>query len=246
MVNTFQARKKVEREYYQSLRTVATRVQSIIDKYYNILDPTSVNKVVIELYRYSETLEPWAQRLARRMMGQVNSYNLQDWTKVSEMLGKAFKRGYAKKDGIYRIATNLQNEQVKYIKTLPQKAAARVQALSRKQITEGLRHEELAARIMKSYDIVEFRARCLARTEVAKANTALTAGRAQSVGCTHFIWRTAGDEIVRESHKELNGKVCSFANPPYIPGEGAHLPGDVFNCRCWIEPIISTQEKAEK
>jgi hypothetical protein len=42
-----------------------------------------------------------------------------------------------------------------------------------------------------------------------------------------YIWRTVGDEKVRESHAALEGKVMNLSDAP--------LPGQEENCRCWVE-----------
>ena len=49
---------------------------------------------------------------------------------------------------------------------------------------------------------------------------------------THYIWRTVGDDKVREEHAVREGKVFAYDNPP----EGGN-PGEDYNCRCWAEPI---------
>lgn len=47
-----------------------------------------------------------------------------------------------------------------------------------------------------------------------------------------YIWRTVGDNKVRDSHAELDGTVRDLADSPD--------PGEEFNCRCWAE--FSTPE----
>ncbi len=44
-----------------------------------------------------------------------------------------------------------------------------------------------------------------------------------------YIWRTVGDEKVRDSHAELDGTVRDLSDSPD--------PGEDFNCRCWAEPV---------
>jgi hypothetical protein len=44
-----------------------------------------------------------------------------------------------------------------------------------------------------------------------------------------YIWRTVGDNKVRDSHAEMNGTVHDLSDSPD--------PGQEFNCRCWAEPI---------
>lgn len=47
----------------------------------------------------------------------------------------------------------------------------------------------------------------------------------------NYIWRTRGDSKVRSSHRDRDGKIFSWDNPP----EGGH-PGEAPGCRCWAEP----------
>mgnify|MGYP002843241913 CR=1 FL=1 len=49
---------------------------------------------------------------------------------------------------------------------------------------------------------------------------------------THYIWRTVGDDKVREEHAAREDKVFAYDNPP----EGGN-PGEDYNCCCWAEPI---------
>ena len=44
-----------------------------------------------------------------------------------------------------------------------------------------------------------------------------------------YIWRTVGDNRVREEHAALDGEVREWNDSPD--------PGKEFNCRCWAEPI---------
>jgi SPP1 gp7 family putative phage head morphogenesis protein len=102
----------------------------------------------------------------------------------------------------------------------------------------GKRADEVAAELARSGEVTEGRATLIARTEIAKANSALTQARAEYVGASHYIWRTAEDGDVRESHAAMNGKIFRFDDPPYVEGEGNHGPGEFPNCRCFAEPII--------
>ncbi|KFC69211.1 phage head morphogenesis protein, SPP1 gp7 family [Devosia sp. LC5] len=48
---------------------------------------------------------------------------------------------------------------------------------------------------------------------------------------THYVWRSAGDERVRDTHAALSGQVFAWSDPP----PHGH-PGSEPNCRCWPEP----------
>jgi uncharacterized protein with gpF-like domain len=47
-----------------------------------------------------------------------------------------------------------------------------------------------------------------------------------------------GDADVRESHAEVDGEVFNWNNPPTLSdGETTH-PGEIYNCRCYAEPVL--------
>jgi hypothetical protein len=69
----------------------------------------------------------------------------------------------------------------------------------------------------------------IARTESAKASAVITQERAKGIGATHYIWRTAQDSDVRESHAEMEGEVCAYDDPPIVDGEPLN-PGEIYNC----------------
>ena len=63
-------------------------------------------------------------------------------------------------------------------------------------------------------------------------NSALSRSRLTSIGINKYKWQTAGDERVRPTHRENDGKTFTFNNPPSETGN----PGDDVNCRCVAIP----------
>lgn len=87
---------------------------------------------------------------------------------------------------------------------------------------------------------VHKRAAFIARQETSKVSTILQSERMRSVGVTKFIWRhgKSGAEP-RQEHIDMDGNVYSIDDPPVIMPDGTRgLPGDAFNCRCWMQPVI--------
>lgn len=86
-------------------------------------------------------------------------------------------------------------------------------------------------------------ARFLARNQVQNYNSITTKLRAQNLGITKAVWITAGDERVRPSHVDRDGKEFDLAEGLYssIDGETT-LPGLPPNCRCTYELIIPSEE----
>ena len=89
-------------------------------------------------------------------------------------------------------------------------------------IRRGIVAEPLAALTEAASDEQKFLALCAGLSTKALSN-----GKATS----HYTWRTAGDEKVRDAHAALAGQVFSWSSPP----PGGH-PGTEHNCRCWAEP----------
>lgn len=101
---------------------------------------------------------------------------------------------------------------------------------------------------------LRYRAETIARTEAMASlhqaqdeaiRQAVEAG-AVAASVVSFVWRTARDKRVRDTHWIMEGDRVKMGNP-FITGSGARLryPGDplgpaseVINCRCWREPAI--------
>lgn len=86
-------------------------------------------------------------------------------------------------------------------------------------------------------------ARFLARNQVQNYNSISTKLRAQNLGITQAIWRTAGDERVRPSHEDRDGKTFDLAEGLYSSLDGKYLlTGTDYNCRCDAEYLIPSEE----
>lgn len=123
----------------------------------------------------------------------------------------------------------LLNLQVDLITSIPREAAQRVQQLSVESFTSGTRAKEIAEEIARTGEVTRSRAMLIARTETSRAATVLTQARAESVGSVAYIWRTARDGAVRESHRKMEGQVVQWNDPPTLDGLTGHA-GALPNC----------------
>ena len=57
-------------------------------------------------------------------------------------------------------------------------------------------------------------------------------------GIEEYIWSTTGDERVRDSHRELNGKKFRWDTPPENSDGRACHPGEDYQCRCIGRPVF--------
>lgn len=86
---------------------------------------------------------------------------------------------------------------------------------------------------------VPYRAELVARDQIGKLNGQISNLRQEAVGVERYIWRTALDERVRDSHKVLEGKIFYWNSKdgPQPPPQIGH-PGNDYRCRCYAEPIL--------
>lgn len=241
-MTAFKYRVKTEREYFAKLREVAREIDKLVQKYYDPLHPEDTFAVEMALNAYAGKLKGWARKAAIDMIKNVNFFNVQDFKAAGERISELFSARLSQGDPVFTLATELMERQVELIQSLPLQAAQRAQRIAQQARNIGARPESIIKKIQDTGAISWRRARTIARTEVARANSTLTQARAESVGVTHFIWHTMEDENVRSAHAKLDGKVFAFASPPIVKGEGAILPSQVFNCRCYAEPIFTNVE----
>lgn len=229
--------RKVERHYAAQLRKIARHVGELINTMWRPDDITTSSEITTALDRYARIIEPWARVVGQRMVAEVSSRDRKAWREHSAEMSRLMRSEIAEAPVGIVMRERLAS-QVDLITSLPREAAERVHKLTLEGITQGTRAKAIAAEIMRSGEVTASRANLIARTEVGRTATELTKARAESVGSTHFIWRTTGDSDVRESHRHLNGKTFRWDTPPECdPGHHA-LPGAIWNCRCYPEPVI--------
>ncbi len=104
---------------------------------------------------------------------------------------------------------------------------------------KGERHETLVERVQSITGAGAKRAKLIARDQTVKHNAAVRQETARSLGITHYVWRSSGDEAVRPYHKRLNGKRFAYADPPVTDAYGhTNNPGHDYNCRCVDEAEV--------
>jgi SPP1 gp7 family putative phage head morphogenesis protein len=87
--------------------------------------------------------------------------------------------------------------------------------------------------VQKILNTTVSRSTLIASDQAYKLDGQLDMLKQQSVGITHYFWRTVGDDRVRPSHQALEGRRRSWKND-------APHPGQEINCRCSAEPDINS------
>lgn len=234
----FRRSQKASEAYGRQLRGVAHQIGRIVSGMApggKVSDP---QPILTALQRYSDLLRPWAEKVGAAMIAEVNQRDERAWMEVGREMGRALQVEL-KQAPTGATLRQLMHEQVTLITSLPKNAAQRVHELSMRALVEGTRGEDIEALIMRTGKVSRTHATLIARTEAARASSALTQSRATFIGAQGYIWRTAGDADVRKIHKKLEGQYVPYDQPPIAGENGEHAhAGMIYNCRCWQEPVI--------
>jgi SPP1 gp7 family putative phage head morphogenesis protein len=236
--------RNAEIDYATRLRQVGRQVGDFVRGFFGSAEPTAeaANAAAAHLHGYADVLRSWAEAVARRMLGDVERRNARIWNQHA----RSMSRNLAAEIATAPIGEVLRADlarQVDLITSLPREAAIRVQNLVLTGFVEGRRADDLAAEILKTGEVTVNRATLIARTETGRISTELTKARAKHVGSTHYMWRAVMDRDTRRRHRELNGTIHRWDDPPIASelgqNEQRYHPGSGPNCRCFAQPILA-------
>lgn len=108
-------------------------------------------------------------------------------------------------------------------------------------LSQDMSKDTFAKIIRDQFDVTRSKARIIARDQVNKLNGSLNKYRQEQLGGERYIWRTSGDERVREDHHKLDGKIFYWSKPPITNRrkKTKNHPGLDINCRCIAEMVLS-------
>ncbi len=115
--------------------------------------------------------------------------------------------------------------------------AGRIESNVLRAVQDGKPWDVFRGELMEDFGYGRARAELIARDQIGKFYGQANAARQREMGVTQFIWRTSGDERVRDEHDEIDGDTFSYDEGGH-PTEG--LPGEAIQCRCSAEPDFST------
>ena len=130
---------------------------------------------------------------------------------------------------------------VSHIKTIEATAFPQIERIVSDGFRRGQRANTVADQLVNALGVTQSKAEFWARDQIGSLNGQLTRSRQKSLGVNSYVWRTSRDERVRESHRQLEGTVQSWDDPPTVGKRQVH-PGEDYLCRCDAEVLIPGDE----
>jgi len=259
----------VEREYLKMLKRLVAELKNDVRENIIPLLKTStldsnmttdgVAEILAALNRLRDkfsNITGFADSTSNIIVDQIERSNKSKFfTNVKSSIGVNLEDIIAQ-EGLSDIVALQKNKNVSLIKSIPQEFIKNIEVVVQNGISAGLRPEEIGRQIAGIKNIssvfgkLENRIKLIARSEVSNINNQISKRRAQEVGVTRGIWRTAKDERVRgnpggkypnskQDHWSLEGKEFDLSKGIKDPRSGEIIfPGSKPNCRCIFESII--------
>lgn len=129
----------------------------------------------------------------------------------------------------------------------------------KKDVNDSLRKgnglADLVPAMEERYGEAKRHARLVALDQTRKAYTAINTAKMKANGVTKFEWvHSGGSQEPRPYHLHspanggLNGGIFDINDPPIIDKKTGErgLPGDDYNCRCTMRPIVTFDDEDEE
>ena len=241
----WEARRHIEASYINALRKLGRFLVSFIDASDTVEDISGKFSEISSSRPFAE----WAQALAHTIVTHTLEENARTWRQAAAMSGRGstIRRAleHEMEGPVGDRVSELIDQNAQYIKSVPEDVSKDLVRHVQSKAFEGSRvaykSDEFKTLVG---DMSNAHAKMISRTETAKAMSVLTQARAEYTGYDWYIWHTVKDVRVRESHREMDGVLCRFSDPPSpeeLAGEksvGRYSPGNIYNCRCYAAPVI--------
>lgn len=250
-------RKHTAKDLWMPKRRIEIKYKSALKKlmdkmYKHIKDCKTTAEIVRKLKKFAESKEfkEYAERASMQMVTALFSDAGKTWREAAKHntqgkgIYEALKKEMQSPIGGY-VREQVRNN-ADLIKSIPLDLARDVTEHVGKESMKGRRASSIAEDLQELVPSMSNRkATLIARTEVSKASTALTRARSENIGIKWYIWRTSEDQRVRSSHSHMEGVLINWDNPPSpekligMRHIGYYHAGNIFNCRCYPEPVVS-------
>ena len=243
--------RRIENEYLKSLYTLCDMFRKIAE---SVGEDQQLYLQRMNNFQNSYQYEKFITSAVKRMVTPVSVMNEQTWRKAARKSTRSKFLYNLLVDEIKQNHESMINDQIiensSLIRTLPNDVAEKVVKTIAEEAIKGKRARTIESIIKEDTDKhSRASARLIARTEVAKTQSAITKARSQALDMQWYVWRTALDgNRVRKSHRLMEGVLVNWNDPPSpeeLAGEqnvGRYHAGNIWNCRCYSEILIDVDD----
>lgn len=122
---------------------------------------------------------------------------------------------------------------------------SKINTLTEQAIVNGMSPKKLKEEIYKATEgLTQKHCKLIARDQMGKLNGQITQAQMQEIGLDYYVWSTAFDDRVRDSHASMEGLLCRWDDASVCsydggktwvdrPSDAVQLhPGQDIQCRC--------------
>ena len=212
------------------------------------------NGIRREMQNASEELEKkiysyGIDKLIEKSANMTKNKSEKEWKRiVKQTLGIDLFDDYYK-GGFYEQALKKWiDDNVTKIKSIPTDTLGSMREVILNGFARGETVSTITKAIQEEYNISKSKAKSLARDQLATLNSQITQLQQRDAGCSKYKWSASHDSRVRDCHRELDGQIFSWDDPPEMWYEtksrgvvytGRHChPGEDYLCRCVAIPVF--------
>lgn len=164
---------------------------------------------------------------------------IREWKKaVGKTLGINILDDYYSGEFYRKMLEEWVSENVDLIKTVPNQSLDKMKELVYQSYMRGATTTDIVKEIQRQYGMDKRHAKLIARDQTAKLNANITEHQQRDAGVSRYKWSGVLDRRERRSHRELEGHIFSWDDPPETDrGRRCH-PGQDYQCRCCALPVF--------
>lgn len=211
--------------------------------------------------RFSRTIRKMEKELSERLEDfqtdvfikkvakRANANNIRQWQKlIKKTFGIELDGHYYNKGTWADLIDRWTEENVGYVKSIPTESLGSLRQIIQNGYHEGWGITKLRNEIAKEFSVSKSKAKSIAIDQMGTLCAQITRKQQTDAGCTRYRWKSRHDNRVRDSHRQYNGKIFEWDNPPpawymtksrgrVYTGRNCH-PGEDYCCRCMAIPVF--------
>lgn len=228
------------KEIWESIKLSIQKAQQKLSQINQFLQYVEINlDAIVETMIFNDEVGTVLTDVQGKMHKNINVIEVELTPEDVENIHNTINHGF--KISEEDIKKNFNESIQHYTKDFLTKRVPEIRRKVQQAILDGYREIDVQKMLETEYGIMERKAKFLAQNETSIMLAQIKKVHYSAMGFDSFMWHTILDARERPLHRELNGKVFSFDNPPVIDERTGQrgLPGETYNCRCDLTPIMS-------